>query len=159
MVICLGVATKPTAAASITLRASSEVGWDAVPRSTKQPTPGPDDGSDAADSVRIDTVVPGARVNLVGRLSAATVADVRLALRNAVDDGVEDLEIGLAGVELVDATGLGVLVATHRRADRAGRRLVLCDVPDRIVRLLLVTRLNRVLHSRPSEVGAGSLAG
>jgi anti-sigma B factor antagonist len=130
-----------------------------VARSRKQCAQGGDDGSSAPDSVRIETVAPGARVNLVGRLSAATVADVRLALRDAVDDGVDDLELGLAGVELVDATGLGVLVATHRRADRAGRRLVLCDVPDRIARLLLLTRLNRVLHSRSSEVDASPLAG
>lgn len=103
-----------------------------------------------ADVVRIDRVIPGARLDLWGRLSAATVADVRVALREAVDGGVDDLELGLAGIELVDATGLGVLVAAHRRADRAGRRLVLCDVPERLARLLLATRLNRVLHCRPA---------
>jgi anti-sigma B factor antagonist len=105
-------------------------------------------GDQEVDGLRIDPVVPGARVELTGRLSATTVADVRIALREAVAAGVEDLEVGLAGVELIDATGLGVLVATHRRADRAGRRLVLCDVPDRVARLLGVTRLNRVLHCR-----------
>lgn len=115
--------------------------------------------SEATDSVSIRPVVPGARIDLAGRLSASTVADVRLALREAVDSGVDDLEIGLSGIELVDATGLGVLIATHRRADRAGRRLVLCDVPDRVSRLLLVTRLNRVLHCRPRSAKAGSLAG
>jgi len=115
--------------------------------------------NDTSDALRIDLVIPGARIDLAGRLSAATVADVRVALRDAVDAGIDDLELGLSGVELVDATGLGVLVATHRRADRAGRRLVLCDVPDRLARLLLVTRLNRVLHCRPPAAATGTLAG
>ena len=93
----------------------------------------------------VQVVRPGCAVALSGRLGAATVADVRAVLTDAVDGGVGDLLVDLAGVELVDATGLGVLVGTHRRADRAGRRLVLTSVPPRIERLLLATRLHRVL--------------
>src|SRR5206468_7547502 len=59
--------------------------------------------------------------------------------------GTGDLVVDLGRAELIDATGLGVLVGTHRRADRAGRRLVLRAVPDRIDRLLIATRLHRVL--------------
>ena len=44
-------------------------------------------------------------------------------------------------------TGLGVLVGAHRRAQRAGRTLVLRDVPDPVGRLLFVTRLDRVLRT------------
>ena len=93
----------------------------------------------------IRVVQPGASVVLSGRLGAATVADVRGALSAACDEGAGDLYVDLRGVELVDATGLGVLIGTHRRADRAGRRLVLTGVPERIERLLLATRLHRVL--------------
>ena len=93
----------------------------------------------------VHVVRPGCALALAGRLGAATVADVRAALTEAVDSGVGDLLVDLRGVELVDATGLGVLVGTHRRADRAGRRLVLTAVPQRIERLLLATRLHRVL--------------
>ena len=88
---------------------------------------------------------PGSSLALSGRLCAATVAEVRLALGDAVDAGVGDLIVDLAGVEMGDATGLGVLVGTHRRALREDRRLVLRDVPERIERLLTVTRLHRVL--------------
>ena len=93
----------------------------------------------------VHVVRPGCALALSGRLGAATVADVRAALTEAVDSGVGDLLVDLRGVELVDATGLGVLVGTHRRADRAGRRLVLTTVTPRIERLLLATRLHRVL--------------
>ena len=88
---------------------------------------------------------PGCHLAVTGRLGAASVADVRLALADAIDNGVGDLVVDLEGVELVDATGLGVLVGAHRRADRVGRRLVLQSVPARMERLLLATRLHRVL--------------
>ena len=98
----------------------------------------------AAD-MSITILDAGSSVRLSGRLCAATVAEVRLALGDAVDAGVGDLFVDLAGVEMSDATGLGVLVGTHRRALREERRLVLRDVPERIERLLTVTRLHRVL--------------
>ena len=88
---------------------------------------------------------PGLVLALSGRLGATTVADVRNALARAIEDGAGDLVVDLHGVELVDATGLGVLVGAHRRADRAGRRLVLRRIPERVDRLLVATRLHRVL--------------
>jgi anti-sigma B factor antagonist len=93
----------------------------------------------------IDVLCPGAMISLSGRLGATTVADVRAAVAEAIAVGVGDLVVDLHRVELVDATGLGVLVGAHRRADRAGRRLVLRMIPERIDRLLVATRLHRVL--------------
>ena len=95
--------------------------------------------------MEIRVVDRGCIVALSGRLGASSVADARDALHHALDDGDGDLVLDLADVELVDATGLGLLLGTHRRADRVGRRLVLRGVPDRIGRLLVATRLNRVL--------------
>lgn len=48
-------------------------------------------------------------------------------------------------MDLVDATGLGVLVGADRRAKLAGRRVVLRDVRPRLLRILRATRLHRVL--------------
>lgn len=87
----------------------------------------------------------GNLVILSGPLDVTTVPDVRGVLHDAVDRGSGDLVVDLAAVDLVDATGLGVLVGTHRRAQRAGRRLVLRAVPPRIMRVLTVTRLHRVI--------------
>ncbi|MGZ6793965.1 MAG: STAS domain-containing protein [Mycobacteriales bacterium] len=89
-------------------------------------------------------------VPLTGRLDVHAAADVRLALAEAVDSGDGELVLDLAALEAVDATGLGVLVGAHRRAQRAGRTLVLEDVPDGVGRILLVTRLDRVLRTRRS---------
>jgi len=92
----------------------------------------------------------GQRVAVRGRLDVRAAADARLALADAVRAGTGDLVLDLSGLEAVDATGLGVLVGAHRAAGRAGRRLVLLDVPTAVGRLLLVTRLSRVLRTAVS---------
>lgn len=106
--------------------------------------PAPIDARRAMD-ICIDVASPGTVVSLSGRLAAATVADVRAVLVATLESGDGDLIVDLAGVELVDASGLGVLVGAHRLATRMERRLVLRSVPPRIERLLAATHLNRVL--------------
>jgi anti-anti-sigma factor len=84
-------------------------------------------------------------VVLSGRLDVSSVADVRAALHEAIDLGSGDLVVDLAGVDWVDATGLGVLLGADRRAKLIGRRIVLRDAAPRVRRILRVTRLHRVL--------------
>jgi len=98
---------------------------------------------------------PGQTVVLRGRVDVSTVANVRHILHDAVDLGIGELLVDVSGVEMLDATGLGVLVGTHRRALQSGRRLVLCNVPQRLSRLLFRTRLHRVLQMRTAPVAVG----
>lgn len=93
----------------------------------------------------------GSELALAGRLDVRAAADVRLALAEAVDAGTGELVVDLAALEAVDATGLGVLVGAHRRAQRAGRTLVLADVPAPVGRMLFLTRLDRVLQTRRTD--------
>lgn len=88
---------------------------------------------------------PGTVVAVSGRLFASTVAELREVLVAAAETGQGDVVVDLAGVEIIDASGLGVLVGAHRLAMRRGRQLVLRNVPPRIERALVATRLNRVL--------------
>lgn len=96
--------------------------------------------------LQVDVESPGQCISLIGRLDAASVADARAALHVALDAGTGDLLVRLSGLELGDVTGLGLLVGAHRRAGRMGRRLVLTDVPARVDRLLVLTRLHRILN-------------
>lgn len=93
----------------------------------------------------------GSFVALSGRLDVHAAADIRLELAEAVDQGDGELVLDMASLEAVDATGLGVLVGAHRRAQRAGRTLVLEDIPEQVERLLLITRLDRILQTRRSQ--------
>ena len=97
-----------------------------------------------------------ADVALPARVDVTTSTDVRYALQIAIDAAATgDILVDAATVETVDLAGLGVLVAAHRKAKNAGRRLVLCDAPPRIVRLLAVTRLHRVLILEGTSAQAG----
>jgi len=97
-----------------------------------------------------------ADVALPARVDVTTSTDVRYALQIAIDAAsTGDILVDAATVETVDLAGLGVLVAAHRKAKNAGRRLVLCDAPPRIVRLLAVTRLHRVLILERMSAQAG----
>jgi anti-sigma B factor antagonist len=95
--------------------------------------------------LQISIEVPGSLLSVAGRLSALTVADVRAALIDAIGCGTGDLIVDIERVQLVDASGLGVLVGAHRLALRSERRLVLRNTPERVERLLAMTHLNRVL--------------
>ncbi len=90
-------------------------------------------------------------LRLCGRLDVHSVADVRQELHAAVDAGSGDLVVDLGATEVVDASGLGVLVGAHRRAGRIGRRVVLRNVPPRMQRLLAATKLHRILPVERAE--------
>jgi anti-anti-sigma factor len=101
--------------------------------------------------IRCIETAPG-EVTLSGRVDVTTVADLRASLQAAVDAAAPlaavpgaTLHVDVAGLELVDAAGLGALVSAHRRAGRAGLRFALVNVPDPLSRLLFISRLYRVL--------------
>lgn len=89
-----------------------------------------------------------------GRLDVRSAADARTVLHAAVDSGDGDLVLDLAELDSWDATGLGVIMGAHRRAGRCGRRLVLREVPPQMRRLLVATRLHRILAIEGGHGGA-----
>jgi anti-anti-sigma factor len=90
-------------------------------------------------------VANGYLIALSGRLDVSVVAEVRTVLHGAIDAGSGDLVVGLAAVEVVDATGLGLLLGADHRAKQRDRRLVFRDASPRVLRILRATRLHRVL--------------
>jgi anti-sigma B factor antagonist len=102
--------------------------------------------------LEIDVVDPGAYLRLKGRLDARNAPAVRAALQEAVDAGSGELILEMGSLEIWDGTGLGVLVGAGRRAQRAGRRLVLTDVQARELRLLRVARVTWTASVRPAAL-------
>ncbi|MFF4649848.1 STAS domain-containing protein [Streptomyces sp. NPDC001380] len=102
-----------------------------------------------------------AELAVEGRLDVRTAADARAVLHEAVDGGRGDLVLDLGRLDSWDATGLGVIMGTHRRAGRLGRRLVLRAVPLQLQRLLVATRLHRILaiEGAVREPGGATLPG
>jgi anti-anti-sigma factor len=86
-----------------------------------------------------------------GLLDVRSVGDLRDALGRMLDATTGDVVLDVSGVDGVDATGLGVILAVHRRAAAQGRRLVLDGVGPGLARILAVTKLHRVLTVRRGE--------
>jgi anti-sigma B factor antagonist len=103
-----------------------------------------------AQELQIEVLESGTKVVLSGRLDARSAAVARALLHSVVDQGEGDVLLHVGELEIWDASGLGVLVGAHRKARRAGRRLVLTEVPPRQVRLLRATRLHRLLTVEPA---------
>jgi anti-anti-sigma factor len=85
-------------------------------------------------------------VRLSGLLDVRSVGDVRQLLNDLIDNSAGDVIVDLGAVDAMDATGLGLLVATHRRTQLLGRQLVLRHPVPSVVRILAVTRLHRILR-------------
>jgi anti-anti-sigma factor len=85
-------------------------------------------------------------IRLAGRVGVLTAGDLRARLHAAIDGGSGPLRVDVAGLELVDPAGLGVLVGAARRARRRDRSLRLVAVPAPLGRLLAVHRLGDVLR-------------
>ncbi len=99
--------------------------------------------------LKVRIIRAGAEVEIAGRLDAKSAPTVRDTLHACVDEGGGDLLLHVGELEIWDSTGLGVLVGAHRRARRAGRRVVLTEVPPRHLRLLKATRLHRLFVVEP----------
>ena len=85
-------------------------------------------------------------VRLAGLLDVRSVGDVRQEINQLIDNSEGDVIVDLEALDALDATGLGLLVATHRRTQLLGRQLVLRHPLPSVIRILAVTRLHRILH-------------
>lgn len=101
--------------------------------------------------MRTTAALDSQTLRLPVRVDATTVADLRRELHSALALGTGDLVLDLEQVAVLDAAGLGMLVAAHRRAAHEGRRLVLRSVPGSVGRVLAMTRLHRVLNVEHAE--------
>lgn len=91
-------------------------------------------------------LAPTPVIYLTGLLDVRSVGDVRQRLNQLIDDSEGDVIVDLESLDALDATGLGLLVATHRRTQLLGRQLVLRHPVPAVIRILAVTRLHRILH-------------
>jgi len=86
-------------------------------------------------------------VELAGRL---TVNDRPGALKEAVvaalGRGAKNLIIDLKGVNYIDSTRLGELIAAHVTVTRQSGRLKLAHTPARVVELLVLSGLSDVFE-------------
>lgn len=101
----------------------------------------------ASPLLTVDVSTLGHRVELAvfGEIDLATVGLLSSALADAIQAGATALRVDLDGVSYLDSTGLGALVAAHKRLASSGGRLEVHCTHPRLLRLFTLTGLTNVL--------------
>jgi anti-anti-sigma factor len=77
-----------------------------------------------------------------GSLNVPALSRLRQVLAAAVNETYSPvLVVSLSNVRLAGAAFLGVMIETHHRLRRMGRRMKLCNVGGEVMRLLRICRL------------------
>lgn len=100
--------------------------------------------------------MPVTVLHLHGHLDGRSIAAVRDSLHHLIDTTRDAVVVDFSDVQRIDATGLGVLLAVHRRLQRDERQLVLRGCTGQIRRALAMTRLLRIMHVEPVPGSSGS---
>lgn len=89
--------------------------------------------------------------NVIG---GADALDFSTQLNTLTTSGVRRVVIDLGEVELINSSGLGMLVQGHSLLRKSGGSIVLACVPERVQKHLEMTRLNSVFTVFPSVEAA-----
>ena len=101
-------------------------------------------------SLELDSQVDGAtaRVTLRGDVDMATAPELRRVLEELIDGGAEEVVLDCRGLEFLDSSGIGALVAARTRIGDEG--VIALEAPRANVRKVLeVTGVDRELSIRP----------
>ncbi|MFO7750278.1 MAG: STAS domain-containing protein [Desulfobacteraceae bacterium] len=74
---------------------------------------------------------------------ASMAEDFKNELLTAINTYEGEVVIDLAGVEMVDSVGIGVIIAAHNTLNQAGRSLKVINVVKDVFGLFSTMRLNR----------------
>jgi anti-anti-sigma factor len=85
------------------------------------------------------TVVRPSGDNIV----AATLPELRSKLRGIVNQGVRDLVVNLAGVNMVDSSGIGLLISAYNSLRKVGGQLALIHVSADLLELFRSMRMHQ----------------
>jgi anti-sigma B factor antagonist len=87
------------------------------------------------------------------RIDAAEAIAFKGRLAEIIDEGSLLLLLNLKHVEFVDSSGLGAIISTLRAVGTKGE-VKLCHVGEQVMKLLNLTRLDKVLEVYPTEEDA-----
>ncbi|MFJ1566455.1 STAS domain-containing protein [Streptomyces erythrochromogenes] len=88
----------------------------------------------------------GLEVTLSGELDLYTAEQVDLRLHALARAGHRNLILDLRGFSFCDSAGIDLFIRLNRRCRASGTRLLLCDVPARVVKSMRVLGADRDLR-------------
>jgi len=78
-----------------------------------------------------------------GDVVATSVSELRPAMRDLLRAGVQDMILDLAHAEMLDSTGIGLLLAAYNSISKAGGTFSVVKASDEIVELLRSMRVHQ----------------
>jgi anti-sigma B factor antagonist len=87
------------------------------------------------------------------RIGEGSIA-LRDSVRRLVNDGKNKVLLNLSGVNYMDSSGVGELIANYTTLSREGGQLKLLNLTDKIQSLLVITKLLTVFDSYDNEAEA-----
>ncbi|HEU4513234.1 MAG TPA: STAS domain-containing protein [Nocardioidaceae bacterium] len=123
---------------------------------TLTPPRGDHPAMDAPDGLTVDVERVGVHsvVTVAGELDVATAPMLNGVLRDVLDVAAPCVVMDLDRVSFIDSTGLGVLVAAHRRAAGVAGKLVLVCHDPRCLKVIEITGLTRIFTFAPTVEAA-----
>ena len=87
------------------------------------------------------------------RIGQGSVA-LRDSVRTLVEGGKKRILLNLGGVNYIDSSGIGELIANYTTVSREGGQLKLLNLTDKIQNLLVITKLLTVFDAYDNEAEA-----
>lgn len=78
-----------------------------------------------------------------GDIVAASVPQLRSQMREMLSEGVRNLVVDLAGVAMIDSTGIGLLISAHNSLRKLGGELVVIHCRPEIFELFRTMRIHQ----------------
>lgn len=98
---------------------------------------------------RLTVSVQDSDVVVSGDIDAHTCPELTAALEPLPGDG--DVHVNASSVGFMDSSGLRVLISAHQSAESSGRRLVITQPSNPVIRLIEVSGLSDHLHVEAAE--------
>jgi anti-anti-sigma factor len=80
---------------------------------------------------------------------AASIPELRAKLRGIIQDGARELVLDLTGIQMVDSSGIGLLIASYNSLRKVGGHLAVIHASAEILELFQTLRM----HQRFSVTG------
>jgi len=84
-------------------------------------------------------------IHLHGPIDVSRAMELRDLLGAQIDSASARVLLDLSDVNLIDSSGIGILVTAHRRADSQGARFGLAGATGTVARVFEMTRTNKLL--------------
>jgi anti-sigma B factor antagonist len=94
-------------------------------------------------------------VDVAGDLVVGPQADsMWREMKKLSDDGADKIVLNLSGLQYIDSTGVGALLAAGKSAAERHAQLRLCNVPPQVSEVLRTLRVASIFEMYANEAGA-----